>query len=962
MASDQEDKRGEHLKRDRPLFTSRRHHSPSHQPPDFLTESLNTSQAPSPSLNRESARDGRRAKSRRVLGTPRGLAASFKATADSRDDHFPFSSASSSEGRQTIPTYTSRLSHDGTSKPSQKTAGRFPRRGTPSPSRDQKVSIASPSSSASSPPHELAESYQRINDEESLAQEDSVEDDMGTYTYDTTHLERSPEDERTDLKYVQGLDSSTPLNPPRNGSPRRHEEVFAPDERDIEDNQQVAGEETGNSNQEYTTKGSPTGQSSQYTKDLQRVHGVLNTGARAFRKGRLGGRVGLTVENLSRRNGSNESLGNPLEGESVSSKGSNPSSNIPREWGRKARPGNDWLNRINSKSGRYTGDISKRQRGKPAIPENRDIEPLHEWVNTAPEVSNLPPDHRSTSSAASTPTASMQNTSLERVADWEINDDDFTGRSMQISDSPPIRVRTNTLERDVDREIDNVAKKAVTTNRLDELRERTPDERLRQGLQTRSAENLSLQRTEKTHQTPQHRRSSLKFQLGPETVGKSEQFGASMAALGDEGDPIPDSPVVIYRSTPDISNKATKEEGSSVGNRRNSSRRHSHGQHDSRDLLRQLARATGESPTSTKDEEPVGNSINVNPKIAAQPDENPSKDDHKATDLPETTENKNKDGSKSRAPKREEKDPVVQKTPQPSRSKLDMKTPLVTGAWIDTPLPSGSHGPPLPTPANLDNDKDINAQLGGESRKVAATDLIRTLNPNILSRRPKLQSQEPFEDTGPLVPKSALESIISAAKSQSKSSSRKKVNILNADSDEDPTLLLGESTIQSLEEILEDNNYTSKSFPFSQQFPELQSDDDHSIDEDPTESQKSSLSTVQSQISRLDNVGPSIRDAKRRLAFLERVVSKSKRRSSYQEQCDEGGEIHDFVWPCEKCGYVAQRDRTFASTATEGLATISITIPKLWRWREDDWRPRLTWLGVGVLVWWGYLIADRVAW
>lgn len=962
MASDQEDKNGQHLKRDQPLFTSRRHHSPSHQPPDFFTESLNNSNVPSPSLNRESDRDKGRAKSRRVLGTPRGLAASFKATADSHDDHFPFSSASSSEGKQTIPTHISRLSHDGTSKSSQKTSGRFPRRRTPSPSRDQQLSVASPSSSASSPPHGLAESYQRINDEESLAQEDSVEDDMGTYAYDTTHLERSPEAERTDPQYLQGLDSSTPLKPARNGASRKSEEVFAPDERDMEDNQQVSGEETGSSYQENTTQKSPTKQSSQYTKDLQRVQGVLNNGARAFRKGRLGGKVSLTVENLSRRNGSNESLGSPLGGGSVSSKGSNPSSNIPREWGRKARPGNDWLTRINSKSGRYTGDISKRQRGKPAIPEDRDAEPLHEWVNTAPEVSNLPPDHRSTSSVASTPTVSMQNMSLERVADWEINDDDFTGRSMQISDSPPIRVRTTPLERDVDREIHSVAKKAVTTNRLDELRERTPDERLRQGLRTRSAENLSLQGAEKTHQTPRHRRSSLKFQLGPENGGKSEQFGALMAALRDEGDPIPDSPVVIYRGTPDISNKAIKEEGSSVGTKRNSSRRPSHGQHDSRDLLRQLARATGESPTSTKDEEPVGNSINVNLKITAESDEKPSRRDHKATDLPETTENKSRDGSESRAPIRAEKGPVVQQTPQPSRSKSDMKTPLVTGAWIDTPLPSGGHGLPLPTPVNLDDEKDINVQLGGESRKVAATDLIRTLNPNILSRRPKLQSQEPFEDTGPLVPKSALESIISAAKSQSKSSSRKKVNILNADSDEDPTLLLGESTIQSLEEILEDNTYTSKLVPLSQELSGLQSDDDHSLDEDPTESQKSGLSTVQSQISRLDNVGPSIRDAKRRLAFLERVVSKSKRRTSSREQCDEGGEIHDFVWPCEKCGYLAQSDRAFGSAATEGLVMVSITIPKLWRWREDDWRPRLTWLGVGILVWWGYLIADRVAW
>lgn len=940
MASDQEDTRKEQLKRDRPLFTSR-HHQSSHQPLDFFTESLNTSYIPSPSPTKDNTRDGGRAKPRRVLGTPRGLAASFKATAG-HGDLFPFSSASHLEGRQTVPTQTFRPSQAGIANSLRKTTGHSSRRKTPSPNRGRPVTVASPSSSASSPPREFAETYQRINDEEDLAQQDYVEDDMGTYNAsDYTHSERYPEDDQTRSQ---------------------HEEVFSPNEGETENNQHAPSEESGDLNLENPIENSPTRQSSQYAKDLQRVHGVLNSGARAFRKGRLGGRVGLTVENLSRRNGSNESLGSPLAGGSVSSKGSDPSSNIPREWGRKAKPGNDWLNRINSKSGRYTGDVSKRRGANPTIPENRDVEPLHEWVNTSQEVSNFHPDDRSISSPESTPTTSMQNMSLERVTDWDINNDDFTGRSLQISDSPPIRVRTNILDRDVDREIDSVAKKAVTTNRLDQLRERTPDERLRRRRHTRSAENLSHQGAEKAHQTPQHRRSSLKFQLGDDIGGKSEQLGSSMAALGDEGDPIPDSPVVIYRGTPDMSNKDSRVEGSKAGTSRNSSRRPSHGRHDSRDLLRQLARATSESPSSAKEEEPVGNSIDMDRTIPAQLDENPSKVTQEAVNLTKTTENEGKDVGNSRLTKRAETDQVVQQTPQPSRSKLDMKTPLVTGAWIDTPLPIGGRGPPLPTPVNLDDEKDIGINLGGESRKVAATDLIRSLNPNILSRRPKPQSQEPPEDTGPLVPKSALQSIISAAKSHSKTSGRKKSNVLSADSDEDPTLLLGESTIQSLEEILEDDTNTPKLSPLSQQTSAIQSDDDHSIDEDLVDTQKSSLSTVESQMLRLDNVGPSIRDAKRRLAFLERVVSQSKRRSSHQDQCDEGGEIHDFVWPCERCGYTIRKDLAFEPSRTDGLATISITIPKLWRWRKDDWRPRLTWLGVGVLVWWGYLIADRVAW
>lgn len=953
MASDQEDTGREQLKRDEPLFTAR-HYRSSHQPPDFFTESLNNSKIPSPSPTRENGRDKGRAKLRRALGTPRGLAASFKATADSHDDPFPFCPASHSEGRQTVPPDTFRPSQAGIANPLRKTATRSSRRKTPSPRRGRQLSIASPSSSASSPPREFAETYQRINDEENLAQQDYAEDDMGAYAADYTHSERFPEDDQTRSQHIP--DSPTPSNPSHKAFSGTREETLSPDQGESETKQRAPSEDSGDLSLENPIEKSPTRQPSQYTKVMQLVHGAINSDTRAFRKGRLGGRVGLTVENLSRRNGSNESLGGPLVGGSVSSRGSDPSSNIPREWGRKARPGNDWLNRINSNSGRYTGDKSKRRESNATIPENRDVEPLNEWVNTTQEVSDYHPDDQSLSSTESTPTTSMQNKSLERVTNWDINNDDFTGRSLQISDSPPIRVRPNALDRDVDREIDSVAKKAVTTNRLDQLGERTPDERLKHRLFTRSAENLLHHGAEKAHQTPRHRRSSLKFQIGDNIRGKNEQLGSSMAGLGDEGDPIPDSPVVVYRGTPDISNKEGREEGS----RASTGRRPSHGQHDSRDLLRQLARATSESP-SAKEEEPLRKSKDVDRTIPAQSDEKRPVDQQAVTKT-ETTENEGEDLAKSRTIKRPKVDQVIQETPQPSRSRLDVKTPLVTGAWIDTPLPTGGRGPPLPTPVNFDDEKDIGTSLGGGSRKMAATDLIRSLNTHIFSRRPKQQSQEPLEDTGPPVPKSALQSIISAAKSHSKSGNKKKSKFLSADSDEDPTLLLGESTIQSLEEILKDDTTTIKLSPLSQQSSAIQSDDDRSVDEDLANTQKSSLSTVESQMLRLDHVGPSIRDAKRRLALLERIVSQSQRRSSYEDQCDEGGEIHDFVWPCEKCGYMVRRESAFASSHTDGLATISITIPKLWKWRKGDWRPRLTWLGVGVLVWWGYQIAERVAW
>lgn len=978
MAFDQEDRSRDPLKHDRqpqPMFTSSRHDS-LQQPPEFFTESLNTEHVPTANLHRASARDGRRAKPRRVLGTPRGLAASFKATADNQHHHFPISSAWSEEGRRPISPLLSHVSIAGAETSFPTTTSPSARRPqTPSPNRGRQAS------SASSPPDELVEAYQRITDEESLAQEESVEDDMGTLMSDYTDLRRS-QDGQTGSQQLHNLDSMSPLYQSRKQSPRGYQEHIAPDAREREEDHRVAGEESSNLIRETATDGSPIKQSSQFTKDMQRIQGVLNSGARAFRKGRVGRKVGLTVENLRSRNGSNDSVGSTM-GDSVSSKGSDPSSNIPRDWGRKARPGSDWLNRINGKSGKHTGEVSHRRRASTqTIPEHRDVEPLHEWVKTAPEEARLQAEDHSLSSTSSAPTPSMQNISRERMADWEINSDDFTGRSLQISDSPPMRFRTNVLNRDVDREIDDVAKKAVTTNRLDQLRERTSDERSRQRLRTRSEENLSHQAVDTPQRIPP-RRSSLKFKLEPTRGEDSEQLSKSTGALGDDGDPIPDSPVVIYPGTP-----ANMEKGAEAG----TSRRANHGnRHDSLDLLRQLSRATSESPSSAK-EEPASISNDGNRNSSTPSEKNPLTETQKDAELAKKrreedmylmkkTTKKEDTNADNHAPRRAETDQVVQQTPQIAKSKLDMKTPVVTGAWIDTPVPNMGRGPLLATPANLDDERENEMKPGNNTRKVAATDVMGSLNPNILSKPEQKheQSREPLKNTGPTNPKSALESIITAAKSHSKSGSRK---TLKADSDEDPTLLLGDSTIQSLEEILEkDDTKTSEPpRPSPQPSSAVQSDDeadaDDDDDEDHAKTSKSSLSTVQSQISRLDNVGPSIRDAKRRLAYLERVVSQSQSRLSQRErerepQCDEGGEIHDFVWPCERCGYSSSSNIFSNSSSSSAAAynvradgpdTISITMPKLWRWRGGDWRPRLTWLGVGLLMWWGYLIADKIAW
>lgn len=951
------------------------------QPPDFFTDSLNTSYIPSPSPVKENTRPGVRARPRRILGTPRSLAASFKAISHSNNDNRPPSSASSSDynySRSKSNTYHAQ--ENVPAKYSRKPIGSSARSGTPSPTRGRQISVVSPSSSASSPPRGLAEAYQRINDEELLAQEDSIGEDMGNHIHDNTIPKSSEEADHLRIQRQDDPASPSSWKTSRRASSGGLLEDSSLAEDQMNDKMDKKGDSDGDtvmSNLDNLTDNSSTGGSSQYTRDLQRVN-LLNSDSQAFKKARLGRKVGLTVENLKRRNGSSEPLGKPLGG-SISSRGSDPSVNVPHEWGRKARPGKEWLSRINSKSGRFTGDFSKGQKNAEATSEGHSrVEPLDEWITATAEPLSSGEDGSTKQSSTlpdSTPTMSAQNMSLERVTDWEINDDDFTGRSLQASDSPPIRVRNGTVDHGLGREIDSLAKRAVTTNRLGELRDKTSSEGLRKKFHSRSSEDLLSQVDEKTRETPRSLRSSLKFPLKPIVEGESHA-NISKAGLADRGDPIPDSPIVVFRSNADVSKmdnllEMEKDQDEQLLHRPN------HDRHDSRDILRKLARATSESPTSSKGEHSKENLHDAPtiPELQTSKDPPSSTKQNKglepAIDEASTTGKSGSDDATVRKP--------VQHTPEPSRSHTNVKTPLVTGAWIDTPLPTGGSKLPLPTPADLEDEKDITIDHDKATRKVATTELIRKLNPNILTTRPKPQQpQEPSEPSAAVVlPKSALESILTAAKSPSKRRRQSSTTIdSSSEEEEEPTLHLSESTIQSLEEILHETPQ-SASFPSPAASPTL------------TSSQPSSIIDNQfyaRQLSHLRTIGPSIRDAKRRLATLERTLSTSRPFSSTsnpsaptsksavagagqgeeeEESCIEAGEFHDFIWPCERCGCTANTRRDLMHTqlsSTENITMIAIPIPRLWRWRNGDRRPQLTWLGVAAVVWAVWWVADFIAW
>ena len=936
------------MKRDQPIFTQHNPNPSLQQPPDFLTDSLNTSYIPSPSPPKSPTRQHVRPKPRHHLLSSGSLGAAFKATPKLDDENRPPSSSSSDHKRSSRslkPRPTQNPPRTNPKAPS-KSAQNPTRIRTPSPLRGRATSITSPTASESSPPRGYAEAYQRIVEEENLAQEESLENMEDITGYDFNEQDRSQDLDRIRSQRRQHSASPISLKASRRASPGGAMERAV--QAEVDDKENIVHDTDGDSSASYLeniTDTSLDSASSQYAKDLQRLQGALNSGKKAFSKARVGDRVGLTIDNLQRK-GSNDSLGSAFSAGSLSNRGSDPSVNVPKAWGRKAKPGKDWLSRINSRSGKLTGDVPKRHSsGDQIIAENEKretSEPIDEWTATAAEVP-LPSvedsSQPSLSSRGSTPTTAVQrSTSLDRRRQWEVNDDEFTGRSFQVSDSPPIRIRNSNLDRIREREIESLEKRAVTTNRLGELRKKSSTESPRRRLGFEEAQSDD---NDGTSEASPQRRVSVNSTLQPEQADPT-QDNLLEPTLDDTGEAIPDTPVVIYRANSSGIVSSTEQSARQPKSNSQRSRRPSHERKDSHDLLKRLAKATSESPSPAKQSnEP---SEEGQDQIQQTPQNPRPTSNHKTPIVTGAWVNQ-----------------TIADTPQDSRTDNNLKTPLVTGAWIDTPLPTGGRGPPMPTPSDAEDEKDLG------SGKLGAAELIHKLSPNIISARPKLQDQAPLKYSGPPLAKSALQEIINDARAP-KSDELSRKTSRNSDSEEDPTFHLGESTIQSLEELIakdEDFSTLLAPTPPSPETASSSSEPSPSSQAVTTTSRSSRLSDLQTYthlLSRLTNLGPSLRASKNQIASLERIISTSPApnaiqtttdRNTDQAECPEAGEFHDFIWPCQRCGCPGRMDPDLSPLLTfrDNITTFSLPIPRLWYWRsKHDWRPRLTWLGLVTLL------------
>ena len=875
------------IRRDKPIFTSRVAAPTLQQPPDFLTDSLNASHIPSPSPTRIPDYPNSLAKPRQER--PKKSTAQAKpATSGKESDKVEDLEQLPLGGHRSNAVKTLSSSELQHSPPRSDPADVVPSRTrTPSPPRGRQITEASPAASDPSPGRGYTEAYQRIVDEESLAHEESF-GELDLDDFDDEY--EAPNGLGSPKLFSRSKRSS--LSPDTLAHHRTSRMFPAPTLKNGEE-EKARSHRNDQSlvDEEDTTRSSMESDLSQYQKDTNLVN-ILMKKPKAFSKARMGDRGGLTFENLQRRNSSNESLESSRSAGTFSLPASEPSVNIPKAWGRKARPGTDWLSRINQRKDRQNASKAHSEPGDGVRISNAagatyQANKNHpDWV-AATDDSKLLDDPSLASTQFAAQGADQQPNGRLATSGWNF-EDDFTGRSLQVSDSPPLRMGKGGLFK--------VQPTGESTQPVEmaapSIVKRQPDQN--------ETEDVSKEQLD-GHELPIPGAAASQSQdrgSGPQRTTNDTVTTSKNKTLGYQGaesnltatrEPIMSIPVLkskfgaVKPTDGDVPSKGRNKENRRPGLEQN----------DSQDLLKRLSRAS-QSPSPDKGSQPASSEP---AQVASDADERRS----------------------TAQPTRYVQTPVVtgawvEQTPGQNFSKPTpmtvryKQTPHVTaGGWVDTPAP------PAGSQQRGYDLSDIKEESLPEQKSTAAS-LLKELGPNSRTSPSKPKSQETLPYTGPPLPRSALSNILAKAKGEP---------AYSTGNTRDDTLLLGDSTIMDLSDIVTGNDATI--------LPKHPLSPPASPPLDPTTKLSDSDTTSQAKLlHRLQALAPSLRDSKRQLDSLSQTVSTSSKTASrsYTEpaSCPHGGPLHDFFIPCASCDNAAP----MPMEGLQALIDIATTLKSPW--------------------------------
>ncbi|ERF75327.1 hypothetical protein EPUS_00119 [Endocarpon pusillum Z07020] len=914
---------------------------------DFFTDSLlDSSRIPTPSPSKKNTNNALASRPRRAIGNTRTLRDAWDATASSgRRSSAGSDLYSRPEIFRSTPAQTTGRSPAGPSK-AQPTSS--PPRG-----RHASVPTASPTSDASSPPRGLNDVYQRIADEERLAaQEGEIEED--DFTDSTMSHNDYVDEDRARLNRIRS--SQSPLT--FRSSSRNTPQPQAAD-ADKENQREETGltDASGMSFLENMTDQVLAAKLTPHTQDRARDRtrldkAVQKTTPLAFSKAQVGSRHALTAENLQKSAARDNSASvHGSSNGSMRNEDTNPPPNVPRTWGTKGRVDKDWLRKIHDRNGSPANvtPIGDKQQSSQvdwtAAAADVPLPSVEESLTPRPE---QPKD--------SMPTSLSKQSSLDRIRHWELND--FTGTNLLVSDSPPVKVRSSVPDQIKDREIETLEKRAVTTNRLGEIRKKNSRELL----------------------VGKARSQNLEAQKGVEDDASPEK--EAMTRFEEVGEPIPDTPIVVFKASANGIKQNHNANGRPIQDRK-----------DSRDSLQRLARAISESPKPSltpedwsfiKKEEAESAQPEIR-KLQKMQDESrkSSREVADATSPSSVKRSISADAARTPIVTGAWTDTILPNTIKTVKHKQApvkyAQTPHVTGGWIDTPVVTGKRQSSsiIPVPTDKVPERP-DADLEKDHSKPTNNKNADTKPPTKLA---------------PNLPRSALTSLLTKAKrklasaDQQDSATNQEEEINNND-----TLNLGDATIESLEDLLTlDNADMTTLLRMGAEFEarrEIDSNTSHpsgdrAADRDTDAGSEKAAGTETELLERLgtklERLRTNIHDARKGISKLEHQVSQPSPQTSTGNTgntviISANGEL--ITGPCQSCGCPRGTSSIFTTlntTSTSNLflpvrlhipQSIPLPIPRLWhspQKHEPWWRPpRPTALGYATLALWLWYLTETV--
>ncbi|KAI8937170.1 hypothetical protein NX059_006382 [Plenodomus lindquistii] len=533
----------------------------------------------------------------------------------------------------------------------------------------------------------------------------------------------------------------------------------------------------------------------QNARDERRLNEALHGRPQAFRKARTHPRVGLTMDNLERNNardagpsgGSNAQVTFHSPPSSNGSARSDPAIHAPPTWGRKSRSNRNWLRTIT-----YEGEQQQQQ-----TPVAHDAGHGH-----------YDPDYQRHAEGATTPNGvrrSVEDSPLshksskhgtprnDQSAEWDLT---FELNEASMIASTPYIPRSTKLDDIRQREMESLREQREAAARQEGVPETSPEQTRPRSSSSKSTINHDKNSTTTTPAEPATQ-TAPSPQKRPQRSNSWKSIGKSQPVTGTAKE---DSHVAMYKSAENIA--AVDLDAQASTDKSKPAKRVPHRREDSQDLLRRLARvshtpspvqATASRPQTALTKERGGSSQSVNVK------EQPAVQESEAKVVDKEQAQEKDTGQPASAPDRPTQQDTIEERPRElkdipdlrpkpqsedfdatpipvERSLLNPKTPVVTGAWVDTPGPrtlqkdpvtsrSRSQSPSKRSPRKPSVSTEATTSTVEQSLHTVTTQIIR-----------------------PQLPTSALQALVDEAKSSGRR----------------PSADFGDSTLNSLEELITD--------------------------------------------------------------------------------------------------------------------------------------------------------------